>query len=224
MSALFESVISAEEGITAQSFLICIGAALLCGVICAFSASIKAHTTKSFLTSLILLPMIVSTVITMVNGNIGTGVAVMGAFSLVRFRSVPGKAKDIVAIFLSMTSGLACAGGYVAIALIFTLIVSAVMLLLSFIPFGDDKTLELQITVPESLCFADAFEDILKKYTNRCRLTRTKTSNMGSLFKLFYKIELKDRKQMQAFIDELRCRNGNLEISISESAEGGEEL
>jgi len=208
MPALFESVISRQEGITLKSFLICLFAALICGIICAFAASVRARTTKSFLTSLILLPMIVSTVITMVNGNIGTGVAVMGAFSLVRFRSVPGKAKDIVAIFLSMTSGLACAGGFVAIAIIFTVLVSAIMLLLSFIPYGDDKAMELHITVPESLAFADAFEDVFKTYTNRYYLVRTKTSNMGSLFKLFYKVELKDRKKSQEFINELRCRNG----------------
>ncbi len=222
MSVLFESIITG--GITASGFFICLLSALICGIITAFGASFKTQTTKSFLVSLILLPMIVSTVITMVNGNIGTGVAVMGAFSLVRFRSVPGKAKDIAAIFLSMTAGLACAGGFVAIALLFTVIVCAVMIILSFIPFGDDKTLLLQITVPESLNFSDAFEDIFKEYANKHRLTQTKTSNMGSLFKLTYKIELKDRAKTKEFIDKLRCRNGNLEISVSENPEGGEEL
>ncbi len=222
MPQLFESVI--KDGITLESYLICIGAALLCGIIAAFAASVKSHATKSFVISLVLLPMIVCTVITMVNGNIGTGVAVMGAFSLVRFRSVPGKAKDIAAIFLAMTSGLACSGGYVAIALLFTLIVCAVMLLLSFIPYGDENACDLQITVPESLSFVDAFEDIFTEYTKTHRLVRTKTSNMGSLYKLFYRVELKDKKQTKEFIDKLRCRNGNLEISLSESAERGEEL
>ncbi len=222
MSVLFESILTG--GITASSFLICIAAALICGIISAFAASFKSHTTKSFLVSLIVLPMIVSTVITMVNGNIGTGVAVMGAFSLVRFRSVPGKAKDIAAIFLSMTAGLACAGGFVAIAILFTVIVCAVMLILSIIPFGDDRMLILNITIPETLNFTDAFEDIFKEYTNRHKLTQTKTSNMGSLFKLTYKIELKDRAKTKEFIDKLRCRNGNLEISVAENPEGGEEL
>lgn len=222
MSVLFESIISG--GITASGFFVCLISALICGIIAAFAASFKTHTTKSFLISLILLPMIVSTVITMVNGNIGTGLAVMGAFSLVRFRSVPGKAKDIAAIFLSMTSGLACAGGFVAIALLFTVIVSAIMIVLSVIPFGDDRMLILNITVPETLNFTDAFEDIFKKYTDKHRLTQTKTSNMGSLYKLTYKIELKDSAQTKEFIDKLRCRNGNLEISVAENPEGGEEL
>ena len=222
MPSLFESVI--KDGITIESYLICIGAALLCGLIAAVAASVKSHATKSFVISLVLLPMIVCTVITMVNGNIGTGVAVMGAFSLVRFRSVPGKAKDIAAIFLAMTSGLACSGGYVGIALVFTLIVCAVMLLLSFIPYGDEGAYDLQITVPESLSFVDAFEDIFAEYTKKHRLVKTKTSNMGSLYKLFYRVEIKDKKQTKEFIDKLRCRNGNLEISLSESAERGEEL
>ncbi len=220
--SLFESVIGND--ITVTTYIICIGAALLCGVIAAISATVKAHPTKSFLISLILLPAIVSTVITMVNGNIGTGVAVMGAFSLVRFRSVPGKAKDIVSIFLTMTAGLACAGGYVAIALFFTVIVCAVMIGVSFIPFGDERAMDLEITIPETLNFADVFEDIFKEYTKKHRHIRTKTSNMGSLYKLYYKVELKDRSKMQEFIDKLRCRNGNLEISLSDSPEGAEEL
>ena len=168
--------------------------------------------------------MIVFTVITTVNGNIGTGVAVMGAFSLVRFRSVPGKAKDIAAIFLAMTSGLACSGGYIATALLFTVIVCVVLCVLSIIPLGNDKSMDLQITIPESLHFANEFEDIFNKYTKKHKLIRAKTSNMGSLYKLFYRIELIDTNKMQEFIDELRCRNGNLEISLAETTEGIEEL
>ena len=124
MPAIFDSVIKTE--LTVTTFLICLGCSFLCGIIAAFAAGFKTRVSKSFLASLILLPMIVFTVITMVNGNIGTGVAVMGAFSLVRFRSVPGKAKDIVSIFLVMTAGLACASGYVALAVLFTLIVSII--------------------------------------------------------------------------------------------------
>ena len=149
MSALFESVL--KDGFSVEAYLICIACALVCGIIAAISASIRSMPSKSFIISLILLPMIVSTVITMVNGNVGTGIAVMGAFSLVRFRSVPGKAKDIVSIFLSMTAGLACAGGYVAIAILFSLIVGAVLFALSFIPLGCDEMMSLNITVPESL-------------------------------------------------------------------------
>ena len=222
MSALFESVL--KDGFSVEAYLICIACALVCGIIASISASIRSMPSKSFIISLILLPMIVSTVITMVNGNVGTGIAVMGAFSLVRFRSVPGKAKDIVSIFLSMTAGLACAGGYVAIAILFSLIVGAVLFALSFIPLGCDEMMSLNITVPESLNFTDAFSDLFKKYTKSHKLVKTKTSNMGSLYKLSYKIKPKDRTLLKEFIDELRCRNGNLEISIFESAEEGESL
>lgn len=222
MSALFDSVL--KDGFSVEAYLICIACALVCGIIAAISASIRSMPSKSFIISLILLPMIVSTVITMVNGNVGTGIAVMGAFSLVRFRSVPGKAKDIVSIFLSMTAGLACAGGYVAIAILFSLIVGAVLFALSFIPLGCDEMMSLNITVPESLNFTDAFSDLFKKYTKFHKLVKTKTSNMGSLYKLSYKIKPKDRTLLKEFIDELRCRNGNLEISIFESAEEGESL
>lgn len=122
MDALFESILSFD--FTAKQYFICLGGALLCGLIAAFAASFRSKISKGFFISLIILPLIVHTVITMVNGNVGTGVAVMGAFSLVRFRSVPGKARDIAAIFLAMTAGLACAAGYVAVALIFTAIVA----------------------------------------------------------------------------------------------------
>lgn len=219
---LFESIL--KDGITIETYLVCLGAALLCGVLSAVAASAKAHPTKSFVISLVLLPMIVETVITMVNGNIGTGVAVMGAFSLVRFRSVPGKAKDIAAIFMTMTSGLACAAGYVGIAIIFTLIICGVMLIMSYLPLGGERAMDLHITIPESLRFADEFDDLFAEYTKKHRLVRAKTSNMGSLYVLYYKIELKDTQKMQEFIDKIRCRNGNLEISIAESAEGVEEL
>ena len=222
MSALFESLL--KDGFSVEAYLICIACALVCGIIAAISASIRSMPSKSFIISLILLPMIVSTVITMVNGNVGTGIAVMGAFSLVRFRSVPGKAKDIVSIFLSMTAGLACAGGYVAIAILFSLIVGAVLFALSFIPLGCDEMMSLNITVPESLNFTDAFSDLFKKYTKSHKLVKTKTSNMGSLYKLKYKVQLKDPQKTKEMIDALRCRNGNLEISLNESAERSEEL
>ena len=220
---LFDTVI--QRGvITAQTYFICLGAALLCGILVAIAVSVRSHPTKSFVISLVLLPMIVETVITMVNGNIGTGVAVMGAFSLVRFRSVPGKAKDIASIFLAMTSGLACAAGYVVIALVFTLIICIVMLLLSLIPVGTERAMELRITVPESLRFANEFTDLLDEYTKKHRLIRVKTTNMGSLYVLFYNVQLKDVNKMQEFIDKIRCRNGNLEISMAEAAEGADEL
>lgn len=222
MPALFNSIVSTT--ITLETYLICMFAALVCGIITAIASCYRSYASKSFLVSLILLPAIVETVITMVNGNVGTGVAVMGAFSLVRFRSVAGRARDIASIFLAMTAGLACAAGYVAIAILFTLLVCAALVITTHIPMGDQKTMDLRITVPETLNFSGEFDDIFSEYTKRHHLVKTKTTNMGSLYKLSYKIELKNREQMQAFIDALRTRNGNLEISISESTEGSDVL
>lgn len=223
MLDLFDSIIAGTE-ITLDTYLICLLASGLCGVVTALAASFRSHSSKSFLTSLVLLPMIVCTVIAMVNGNIGTGVAVMGAFSLIRFRSVPGKARDIVVIFLAMTAGLACAGGYIGIALVFTVLVSLGMLILAAIPMGSERSMDLHITIPESLRYANEFDDVFGKYLKSHRLLQTKTTNMGSLYKLHYRVEMKDVKQSQAFIDELRCRNGNLEISLCEIIGSMEEL
>ena len=168
--------------------------------------------------------MIVNTVILMVNGNVGTGVAVMGAFSLVRFRSVPGKAREIAVLFLAMTSGLACAAGFLGYAVLFTVAACAVILLLSLIPFKSEKEMDLRITVPETLAFGTAFDEVFSRYTKSNRLVRTKTSNMGSLYKLQYRIRLKNEKELRSFVDALRERNGNLEISLMHGAEEGESL
>lgn len=222
MDKLFASVLTG--GITLPIYLTCTGVAFLCGVIVALAASYKNRITKSFLISLILLPPIVETVILMVNGNVGTGIAVAGAFSLVRFRSVPGRAKEIAAIFLVMTAGLTCAAGYPGIAVLFSLITAVAMLVLALIPVKAEKESELRITIPESLHYTDAFADLFATYTKGARLVQVKTTHMGSLYKLFYRVQLKDVAKTQEFIDALRCRNGNLEISITGAVESNEEL
>ena len=222
MSSIFSSILTGSFSLSL--YLLCLLAAALCGAIAALALSRESGATRSFLISLVVLPIIVTTVILMVNGNVGTGVAVAGAFSLVRFSSAAGKARDISAIFLVMTAGLACAAGYLAAALLFTLIASGVMLLLSRVPMSCDRLLALHITVPESVHFADAFDDLFEQYTLSRKLMKAKTSNMGSLYKLDYKIEMKDPAAVQEFLDALRCRNGNLEIAILHDTEGGEEL
>ena len=154
----------------------------------------------------------------MVNGNVGTGVAVAGAFSLVRFRSVPGSAKEIGAIFLAMCSGLVAGMGYIAYALLSAVILGAAMLVYNGMDFGITKKLvryrTLHITIPEDLDYSGVFDKILKKYTSDYEVVQIKTTNMGSLFKLTYNLTLKDSEKEKELIDELRCRNGNLEISI----------
>ena len=222
MSSIFDSVITGDFSVSI--YLLCLLIAGLCGLITALAVSAKNTISRSFFLSLVVLPVIVSTVVLMVNGNVGTGIAVAGAFSLVRFRSAAGKAKDISSIFLVMTAGLACSAGYLAIALLFTLIASALILLFSHIPMRCDRFLDLHITVPESLHFADAFDDLFTQYTRQWKLVRVKTSNMGSLYKLDYKIEMKEFSTVQSFLDALRCRNGNLEIALLESIQEGEEL
>ena len=222
MSSIFSSILTGSFSV--GQYLLCLLFAGLCGAIAALALGRESSATRSFLISLVVLPIIVATVILMVNGSVGTGIAVAGAFSLVRFRSAAGRARDISAIFLVMAAGLACAAGYVAIALLFTFIASGLILLLSRIPMSCDRFAALHITVPESVHFADAFDDLFEQYTKSRKLVKAKTSNMGSLYKLDYKIEMKDPDRLQEFLDALRCRNGNLEIAVLNDTEGGEEL
>ena len=222
MTGIFAPI--TEEGITLTVYLICMAASLICGLLVALTSLFRNRVTRSFLLSLLFLPAVVQTVIVMVNGNLGTGVAVMGAFSLVRFRSVPGKAREIVCLFLSMTAGLACAAGYVAVAVLFTAILCIGMIVVSLIPVRVERELELHITIPESLSYSDAFDDLFATYLKKVTLVSVKTTNMGSLYKLLYRVELKDRKQSKALIDDLRCRNGNLEICLTEAPSIGDEL
>ena len=214
------------SSITITDFLICTAASLVLGFIIACVFKHKSKVSKSFVVTLALLPAIVQMVIMLVNGNLGTGVAVMGAFSLIRFRSVPGTAKDICSIFLAMAAGIATGTGNIMIAVIFTFILCGINLLYSYISFGENKISEkeLQITIPESLDYSDVFNDIFEKYTSNCKLTGVKTSNMGSLYKLSYDIILKNQFEEKKMIDEIRCRNGNLEISCGRPVQNFEQL
>ena len=222
MNDLFASIITAGTGLTLKSYLVALATSLLCGLIVLLATSFKNNVTKSFAVTVLLLPAIVQTVIMMVNGNVGTGIAVAGAFSLVRFRSVPGKAREIASIFLAMTAGLASAAGYVAIAILFTAVISVIMLVFSLIPIKREREYELHVTVPESLNFDGAFDPIFKEYARSSRLVKTKTSSMGSLYKLTYILDLKDYSRSKEMIDKIRERNGNLEISLCTAPEENE--
>ncbi|MCR5668774.1 MAG: DUF4956 domain-containing protein [Lachnospiraceae bacterium] len=212
--------------ISVPKFMMVLCASLLIGAFLAVTYSYKNHTTKSFLITLFTLPAIVAVVIMMVNGNIGTGIAVAGAFSLVRFRSAPGTAKEIAIIFLAMATGLITGMGYLLLGVVFAVILGCIFTVLNLSTFGEtaSPTKLLKITIPEDLNYTDQFDDLFEKYTNTYALLDVKTTNMGSLFKLSYNIELKDSKQEKAFIDELRCRNGNLEIAICKQMETGYDL
>ena len=164
----------------------------------------------------------------LVNGNVGTGVAVAGAFSLVRFRSAPGTAKEICTLFLAMGAGLIAGMGYLGFALLFTLIMCAIFLLYNRLDFGAKKNAAtyktFNITILEDLDYSEIFDDIFKEYTVSNDLVRVKTTNMGSMFRLTYNVTLRDTKKEKEMIDKLRCRNGNLEISVSKQDTATSEL
>ena len=217
---MLDSILTTTEAtISMTDFLIPIGASLLIGLVLALIYMFRNTYSKSFVATLAILPAIVCVVIMAVNGNIGAGVAVAGAFSLVRFRSAPGTAREIGALFLAMTTGLLTGMGYILYAAIFAGIVGLMILIYQAIGFGDNRSeisrRNLRITIPEDLDYTGVFDEVFEKYTKENRLISAKTSNMGSMFKLSYDITLKDPKLEKEFIDKLRCRNGNLEISIS---------
>jgi len=205
--------------ISISDFLICVLAALGLGVIFALGYTFRNRYTKSFVITLALLPAVVCVVIMMVNGNVGTGVAVAGAFSLVRFRSVPGSAKEIGMLFLAMGAGLIAGMGYIAFAYIFALILTLAFVIYGLLDLGEKKNSvrykSLRVTVPEDIDYSGIFDDIFKEYTNDARLVKVKTTNMGSMFRLTYNISLKAPAREKEMIDRIRERNGNLEVALS---------
>lgn len=218
---LFQGIFDTDmtKVITITDFLLCIGVALIVGLILAFAHMYRSRYTKSFIVTLALLPAVVCVVIMMVNGNVGAGVAVAGAFSLVRFRSVPGTAKEITMLFLAMGAGLIAGMGYLGFAMLFTIVMCAFCIFYNYLDFGTRKNAAryktLTITIPEDLDYTGVFEDILKEHCMSYDLVRVKTTNMGSLFRLTYDFVMKKEGNEKKMIDQLRCRNGNLEISVS---------
>ena len=199
-------------------FLLCIVVSLVIGLGLALVYRYKSRYTRSFVLTLAVLPAAVCAVIMMVNGNIGAGVATAGAFSLIRFRSVPGTAREIGAIFIAMTAGLIAGVGYLGYAVLFALLMGLVWLLYQRLDIGRSRAGNdrvLRITVPEDLNYTDAFGDLLRQFAGNTELVSVKTANMGSMFKLTYHLTLLDAAREKEMIDALRCRNGNLEIAVS---------
>ncbi len=211
---MLDTIIQGSE-ITLSAFLICTAVSLLLGVLSALLSLYREKSSRSFALTLAMLPAVVQVIIMLVNGNIGTGVAVAGAFGLVRFRSAAGSAREIGLLLLAMAIGLATGMGYAAMALLFFAIMAAFLLALQYVRFGGTKenVRELKITIAESLDYDGLFDDLFTEYTAESELERIKTSNMGTLYELDYKIVLKDEHKTKAFLDALRCRNGNLNIS-----------
>ena len=215
-TGLFDT--SLTSVIAPSDFLLCVGVSLVLGLLLCAMAMWRSHFSRSLVVTLAILPAVVCVVILMVNGNVGTGVAVVGAFNLVRFRSAPGSAREIGALFVAMGTGLMTGMGYLGYAAVFTVILGAAMMLYSAVSLHplvkgtSDRT--LHITIPEDLDYIAVFDPVLSQYTRRYSLTQVKTTNMGSLFKLTYDLTLKNPAQEKCFIDQLRLRNGNLEISL----------
>jgi len=221
LKSLFSSTSSSVE---LWVILVCTLVSIVLGVIVAYTHKKTSNYSKNFLITLAILPVLVQTVMIMVNGNLGTSVAIVGAFSLVRFRSIPGTSKEILSVFFAMAIGLATGMGHVFFASIMTVIVSLAIILFNKIKLFDLSKEEkiLKITVPENLDYTNMFDDIFEKFTKGVKLEQVKTTNMGSLFELSYRITLMSDINEKEFIDELRVRNGNLKIMLSHDISGSE--
>ena len=209
------------ENQTIVSLLICFGVSIALGVLTALVFLHKSKHSAGFALTLALLPMAVAMVIMLVNGNLGAGVAVAGTFALVRFRSVPGTAREIAAIFTSMAIGLALGMGYIGIAVIFFVLISIFTLVLTAIDFGAPSKHEksLKITIPESVDYTGLFDEVFEKFGVKANLRKIRTTNMGTLFELTYDAVFPSGSIPKEFIDEIRTRNGNLNIVISDFAD-----
>ncbi len=223
---LFDTDLTAVISVT--DFLLCLGVSLVIGIVMALAYMYRTRYTKSFVITLALLPAVVCVVIMMVNGNVGTGVAVAGAFSLVRFRSVPGTAKEICTLFLAMGAGLIAGMGYLGFAVLFAAIMCVVFVIYNRLSLGVKRNAAtfktVTIMIPEDLDYTGIFDDIFAEFTASHDLVRVKSTNMGSMFKITYNVMLRDVRREKEMIDQIRCRNGNLEIVVSKQESVGTEL
>ena len=214
---MFDSIYNTT--VTAGKFFIMAAAALIAGFLFAFIMSFRVRSTKRFFIVTALIPFVVATVITFVNGNIGAGVAIGGAFTLIRFRSAQGSSEEIAAILIAMGSGIAFGMGFVAYGVIILLCLALLFIVFSFFPFFEHKHLTedklLRITIPESLEYSGAFDDVFSHYLKDWESVGVKTTGMGSMYRLSFKIKMKDQTKEKEFIDELRTKNGNLEIAVT---------
>lgn len=213
---MFKSILSGGE-LTAINFFTCLGVAFVLGLVVAITHQKTTKSSSNFITTLAVLPMLVAMAIMLVNGNLGAGVATVGVFSLVRFRSIAGNSRSILSIFFAMAIGLAVGTGYIVFAIFFTIITAIVIAALKALNFGEtpynDK--RLTILVPEDIDYATIFDDVFANYLKSHELIKSKTTNMGSLFELTYRVNLKKDANEKDFIDKLRIKNGNLKVSLS---------
>ena len=214
-NSLFDTT---ATGLDIKIALICAGASLVLGTAIAITHMKTSQTTKGFLTTLAVLPLLVMAVMIMINGNLGTSIAILGAFSLIRFRSIQGHAKDLLSVFFAMMVGLALGMGHLLFAVIITAIAIVAIVFFTFTHFlePDARGRVLKIVIPEDLDYEDVFGEIFQKYTSRAHLVKMKTMNMGSLYKLTYDIKLRHGVKEKDFLDEIRIKNCNLKVLLSE--------
>lgn len=217
LTSVFGTTDSLVASVSTVQFLMCCAASIVLGAVVAAIYMFRHNYSKNFVVTLALLPLIVQMVITLVNGNLGAGIAVMGVFNLVRFRSIPGSAKDIGSVFLAMAIGLATGMGFIALAALFTVIVGIVNVAYVLSPFGkpQEPAKVLRVTVPEDLEFDGMSDSVLGRYTTEHELTEVRTTNMGSLYQLEYRVRLAQAGTEKRLMDEVRCLNGNLKVSLS---------
>lgn len=218
LNSIFSETASSVE---LSSILLCSIISIILGAVIALTHKQTSKYNKNFLVTLSILPLLVQTIIIMVNGNLGTSVAIMGAFSLVRFRSLPGTSKEILSVFFAMTVGLATGMGHLVFAIIITIIGSLAIFILSKVALFNKNKKEkiLKIMIPENLDYTNVFDDIFETYTEKVELEQVKTTNMGSMFDLSYRIILNENVNEKAFLDDLRVKNGNLKVMISHQIE-----
>ena len=221
---MFNSIIGG--GLTPINFTICVLTAIILGFLVAFVHSKTEKSNKTYVESLVILPVLVTVVILLVNGNLGTSVAIAGAFSLIRFRSIPGNSKEIVNVFFAMVIGVAVGTGYLAFAAIFTIITCLLSFLLYKTKFGEERVKDriLKISIPEDLDYEEVFDDVFDKYLEKCNLRQAKTINMGSMFELTYLVTLRNNIKEKDLIDDIRVKNGNLKITLTHEFENRDVL
>lgn len=224
---MFSSIIDNSVGLTAQSTVFCTLTSAVLGLVAALLYRLNnPRASKNLMVTLVVLPVLVQAVIMLVNGSVGAGIAVMGAFNLVRFRSAPGTSREICYVFLAMGIGLATGMGYLGFALIITLAAGLILALLGFSPaFGIVKSAKLlRILIPEDLDYMTCFKDIFAEYLSSARLVMSKTVSMGTLYELRYEIVLKSAEKEKEFLDKIRERNGNLTVACSILTDNHEEM
>lgn len=218
---MFESVLtSTVEEISEMGIIICILVSVILGFIVSAVYMISSKSKKysaNFACTLVVLPVIVTAIIMLIGSDIAKAISLGGVFALVRFRSVPGDSKDIVSVFYCMSVGLACGMGYVVFATFLAAVIAVLYIVLSYAKYGEKKSTlkQLKVTIPEDINYKGLFDDLFEDYTIKATLVKVRTINLGTLYELTYELYMKDDIEEKEFLDSIRCRNNNLNISLN---------